>query len=185
MVVGIGNVHEVAARASGLDGTGEPVVIDLTASVVNAGDAGVAVDLVKAQLLNERVIPAGAGAFVRPQEVTPVSVLAGARLPVSPLVYKPAPPGADPRFAVESIHEVQVLASIPSGPVSTTLTVHTLNTTLAAAITLAKTEVLTMPVLQDPWGGPGQMTTPDTVIALSAKPIASLPAPWNHIILRT
>ena len=78
------------------------------------------------------------------------------------------------------------MLELTSAPVSTTVSVYVLNTSLGAAITLAKSDVQAMYILPDPWGGPpGQMTTPDKVVASSAKPVSSVADPWKQIILKS
>jgi hypothetical protein len=56
---------------------------------------------------------------------------------------------------------------------------------LSAAIALAKSDVQVMYIVPDPWGPPGQMTTPDKMTATSAKPVSSVVDPWKQIILKS
>jgi hypothetical protein len=70
-------------------------------------------------------------------------------LPYSPLLFKRETSGANTKFPVNSIHEVQVIASLDVGSVSTTLNVYVLNTALSAAIALAKSDVQVMSIVPD------------------------------------
>jgi hypothetical protein len=174
MVLQFSGVHQLTATASGVDRAGHAVRVDLTAYVIDAGDAGVAVSVLETQVLNEAVIPDGAGAFTKPTLVTAISVEPANVLPAAPLVYRHAGPGADTKFAVNSIYEVQVVASMVFGPVSTTVFVYPLNSGLSASIALAKSEVIKMAILPDP-EVPGQLDTPDKVVAISGKPASAAP----------
>ena len=177
-------VYMVTTAASGVDQGGQAVVVDVTAYAFDVDDAGIAVAMIETELLKEPIIPDGAGGSRRPQQITAVAVGPGP-LAVSPLLFKRETSGANTKFPVNSIHEVQVIASLTSASVSTTLNVYVLNTSLSAAIALAKSDVQVMYIVPDPWGPPGQMTTPDKVTATSAKPVSSVVDPWKQIILKT
>jgi len=180
MVLSISGVHKLAATASGTDQAGHPVQVDVTAYVIDAGDAGVAVSVVEAEVLNEAVIPDGAGAFTRPTLVTATSVEPSTVLPVASLMYRHKGPGADEKFPVNRIYAVQVFASMLFGNVSTTLFVYPLNTGLSASIALAQNDVIQLPILPDP-EVQGQMDTPDSVVAISGIPVSG--APLSDFIL--
>ena len=176
-------IYKVAATASGVGQGGAAVQIDLTAYAFNADDAQIAVMMIEAEVVNEPVIPDGAGAFTTPQQVTAISVEPGP-LAVSQLVFKREASGSNTKFPINGIHEVQVIASLTSEPVSISFSVYVLNaSSLGAAITLAKSEVLLMHLIPDPWGGPN-ILTPDKVLASSAKPVSSVIDPWKQWILK-
>jgi len=176
MAVPINGVYEVSAVATGKDGEGNSVQLELIAYVLDAGDAGVAVDAVESALLSEPVIPDGAGGFSNPDQVAGVAVAPSDVFPVSPLIYRHLSTGANVKFTVTNIHEILVFASMAfEGPITTTLNVYPLNRTLSQAIAVAKSEVMTMKILPDP-EVPGQFDTPDTVIAISGKAVAIAPA---------
>jgi hypothetical protein len=177
-------VFAVTVTATGVDQAGAAVQIELTAYPFDADDAQIAVAMIEEEVVNEPVIPDGQGAFTTPQQVTAISV-AASPLPVSQLVFKREASGSNTKFPVNSIHEVELIASLTSEAVSAPVTVYVLNASLGAAITLAKTHVQTMHILQDPWGPPGQMIPPDKVLALGAKPISSVVDPWKQIILKS
>jgi len=178
MVFNISGVHQVVAVASGLDKAGHPVNVDVTAYVLDAGDAVVAVSVVEKQVLNEPVIPDGTGGFTMPTRVTGNSVVQSSVLPVAPLIYRHT--AGDAKFPVSAIYDVQILASMTFGPVSTTVDVYPLNLGLSASIAQAKTDVLNMKLLQDP-EVTDQCDVPDTAIATSAVPVSGAPlsAPPN------
>jgi len=178
MVFKISDVYQVAATASGSDKNGHAVRIDLTAYVIDAGDAGTAVSVVEAQVLNEAVIPDGTGGFTNPTRVTGNSLQSSAVLPVAPLIYTHTGSG-DEKFPVSSIYEVQAVASLPSFQVSTTIDVFPLNIGLSASIALAISDVLTMPIVKNPVTH--QFVNPQTVVVNSASPVPS--APWSGPVL--
>jgi hypothetical protein len=180
MVLPISGVHQLAATASGVDGAGHPVQVDVTAYVIDAGDVDVAIAVVEAQVLNEAVIPDGAGGFTNPTLVTATSVDPTTVLPVAPLVYRHTGPGADKKFPVNSIYGIQVLAELVGVGASTTIVVYPLNSGLSASIARAKSDVLTLPIVPDPIVN-GQLDIPDTVVAISGDPVPS--APLNAFIL--
>ena len=60
------------------------------------------------------------------------------------------------------------------GNVSTTISVYPLNSGLNASIALAKSDVIMLPILPDP-EVPGQMDTPDNVVAISGTPVPGAP----------
>jgi hypothetical protein len=82
-----GGGYAVAATASGVDQGGGAIQINLTAYAFDADDAQIAVAMIEAEVVNEPVIPDGAGAFTTPQHVTAISVEPGP-LAVSQLVFK-------------------------------------------------------------------------------------------------
>jgi hypothetical protein len=168
MVLPISGVHELAATASGVDQAGNAVRVDLTAYVIDAADAGIAVSIVEAEVLNEAVIPDGTGGFTKPTLVTATSVKPTTTLPPAPLMYRHRGPGSDERFLVNSIYQIQVLASMVFGNVSTTISVYPLNSGLSASIALAKSDVIKLPILPDP-EVPGQpLRTVDGAIDIAA-----------------
>jgi len=174
MVLPISGVHELAATASGVDQAGNAVRVDLTAYVIDAADAGIAVSIVEAEVLNEAVIPDGTGGFTKPTLVTATSVKPTTTLPAAPLMYRHRGPGSDEKFLVNSIYQIQVLASMVFGNVSTTISVCPLNSGLSASIALAKSDVIKLPILPDP-EVPGQMDTPDNVVAISGTLVPGAP----------
>ena len=175
----ISGVHQLAATASGVDKAGHAVQVNKTAYVINALDVDTAIGIVEAQVLNEAVIPDGTGGFTKPTLVTAISVDPITTLQVAPLVYWRGP-GADQKFPITSIYAIQVTASIALDNASTTLTVCPLNTALKASISLAKSDVLQLPVVPDP-ENPGQLDMPQNVVANSGDPVSS--APLSDVIL--
>jgi hypothetical protein len=172
MVLQINGVYQVAATASGVDQAGRPVKVDLTAYVTDAGDAGIAVSVVEAEVLNEAVIPDGKGGFTKPTLVTATSVEVSPVLPAALLIYRHKGPGADEKFPVTNIYGIQVYASGFEGA-NTTISVYPLNAALSASIAVAKSDVLKMPILVDP--ETGQMITPSNVAVISATPVPDAP----------
>jgi hypothetical protein len=172
MVLPISGVRQVGATASGIDKAGNAVQVSLTAYVLDAGDAAIAVSVVETQVLKEAVIPDGAGGFTEPTLVTGESVVQSTVLPVAPLIYRHTV--NDQKFPVSEIYDVQIFASMSFGPVSTTIDVYPLNMGLSASIAQAKTDVLNMQILPDP-EQPGQLDVPDTVIANSGIPVSAAP----------
>jgi hypothetical protein len=180
MVLTVSGVHQLSATASGTDKAGNPVQVELIAYVLDAGDVDVAIGVVEAQVLNEAVIPDGTGGFTKPTLVTAISVNPATALPVAPLVYRHTGSGADEKFPVNSIYAIEILASMTFGPVSITISVYPLNSDLSGSIARAKNDVINLPILPDP-ENPGQMDTPDSVIAISGNPVFS--APLSEFIL--
>jgi hypothetical protein len=174
MVLVIKGVHQLAATASGVDKAHHPVQADVIAYVMDAEDLDVAIAVVETQVLNEPVIPDGTGGFTKPTNVKVTSVVRTTVLQVAPLVYRHTGPGADEKFPVNSIYEIQVVASMSFGHVSTTISVYPLNGALRASIAVAQNDVIKLPILPDP-ENPGQMDTPDNVIAISANPVSNAP----------
>jgi hypothetical protein len=172
MVFQISGMHQLTATASGVDKAGHPVQVNVTAYVINAGDINTAIGIVEAQVLNEAVIPDGTGGFTNPTLVTAISVDPTGALPVAPLVYWRGP-GADQKFPINSIYGIQVVASSAFAG-STTLFVYPLNSVLKPSIALAKSDVLTLPVIPDP-EQQGQLDVPDSVVAISGDPVSSAP----------
>lgn len=173
MVFQISGMHQLTATASGVDKAGHPVQVNVTAYVINAGDVNTAIGIVEAQVLNEAVIPDGTGGFTNPTLVTAISVDPTGALPVAPLVYWRGP-GADQKFSVNGIYGIQVTATLTFAGESTTIFVYPLNSALKPSIALAKSDVLTVPLLPDP-DNPGQLDTPDSVVAISGDPVSSAP----------
>jgi hypothetical protein len=171
MVLQINSVHQLAATAAGVDGGGNPVQVNVTAYVINAGnDATVAVAVVQTQVLNEAVIPDGSGGFTKPTLVTATSVQPIDVLVVAPLVYLHA--ATDAKFSVNEIYQVQILASVVDS--SITVTVYPLNLGLTDSLALGESDVSQMSVVPDPFV-PGQLDQPQTVTALSGTPTTSAP----------
>jgi len=174
MVLSISGVRQLAAIASGVDKAGHAVQVDVTAYVINAGDVETAISVVEAQVLKEAVIPDGTGGFTNPTSVTATSVEPSSLLTSAPLIYRHNGPGADEKFPVTSIYAIQVLASIAFDNASATLTVYPLNSALKPSISLAKSDVMQLPVVPDP-EVQGQMDKPDTVAAISGIPVSAAP----------
>jgi hypothetical protein len=179
MVLTFSSVHQVAATASGFDKNGHGVRVDLTAYVIDAGDAGTAVSVAEAQVLNEAVIPDGTGGFTTPKLVTGNSVQLSPVLPVAPLIYRHTGSG-DEKFPVSSIYDVQAVASIPFFHASTTIDVFPLNFGLSASIAEAITEVFTLKIVKDP--ETGQLDKPQRVVVNSASPVPSAPSSAPFLI---
>ena len=77
-------------------------------------------------------------------------------------------------------YEVQVVASMVFEGVSANLTVYVLNAGLRGSLALAESDLLQVPILDDP-EQPGKKDKPDKVVAISGIPASS--APVGAIIL--
>ena len=86
-------VYTVTTAASGVDQGGQAVVVDVTAYAFDVDDAGIAIAMIETELLNEPIIPDGAGGLRRPKQVTAVTVGPGP-LAVSPFLFKREASGA-------------------------------------------------------------------------------------------
>ena len=83
MQLQINSVHRILAVAIGPDAAGKLVVLDVTAYVVNAGNADTAVLVVEAQVVKEFIIPDGKGGFNKPTLVQAQSVEPITELPLA------------------------------------------------------------------------------------------------------
>lgn len=164
------SVHEIQAVALGPDAAGKMVVLNVTAYVVNAGNADAAVPIVEAQVLKEAIIPDGKGGFNKPTLVQAQSVEPITELLLAPLVYLHT--AGDTKFVINLIYEVQVLAAVPDS--SVTISVYPLILGLRPALALAEADVKQMAIVPDPFGS-GQLLTPDTTVATGGKPVSAAP----------